>query len=165
MGTFVRDLTVQTWVMYGIAIFLVFARIESRRLLEGSLKKLWTEEYIMLFVMILLTANSWTIVEVAKNGSNYTYLNTPEIAENLNPVERKQIIYGSKMTMVLEYITLTIIWTVKLSLCLMFHRLTSGLQKLHTLVKCVAMYCVLAYALITILFSTSWCRPFQGYWA
>nr|OQO29396.1 hypothetical protein B0A51_02214 [Rachicladosporium sp. CCFEE 5018] len=165
MADFLRDLTIQTWVMYGIAVVLVFARIESRRIVEGSLKRLWIEEYLMLFVLLLLTANSWTILEVAKNGSNYVYLSTPDVARNLGPTERRQTIYGSKMTMVLEYLTLTILWTVKITLCLMFYRLTNGLPALHKLVKLVAVFCGVAYVLIIILFTTTWCRPFEGYWA
>ncbi|KAK3114642.1 hypothetical protein LTR53_006854 [Teratosphaeriaceae sp. CCFEE 6253] len=138
---------------------------ESRRLLEKSVKRLWLEEYLMLGVLALFTADCWTILETAKNGSNYLYLNTPEVAANLSPELRRQTVYGSKMTLILEYFTLTIIWSVKLILCLMFHRLTSGLPVLNRLVKVIAIYCVLAYFLIIVLFSTTWCRPFQGYWA
>lgn len=49
---------------------------------------------------------------------------SPETAASLSPQGVKQAIYGSKMTLVTEMLTLTTQWGLKGVLCLMYHRLT-----------------------------------------
>ena len=50
---------------------------------------------------------------------------SPEAAAKLSPKGVRQAIYGSKLTLVTEMLTLTTTWALKGCLCLMFHRLTS----------------------------------------
>jgi hypothetical protein len=47
-----------------------------------------------------------------------------EAAARLSPQGVQQAIYGSKMTLVTEILTLTTLWGLKGVLCLMYHRLT-----------------------------------------
>jgi hypothetical protein len=70
---------------------------------------------------VTYTLDCWSINEVARNGSNYM---SPEAAANLSPQGVQQAIYGSKMTLVTEMLTLTTQWGLKGVLCLMYHRLT-----------------------------------------
>jgi hypothetical protein len=61
-----------------------------------------------------------SINEVAKNGSNYL----PEaVADSLSPAGRQQAIYGSIMTFVLEIFTLTLLWTIKGCLLVLYYRI------------------------------------------
>ena len=73
------------------------------------------------FDQAVFTAFTWSVNEVAVNGSNYM---SEEMAESLTPTQRQHTIWGSKMTLAMEMFTLTTIWTVKGCLCLMFYRLT-----------------------------------------
>jgi hypothetical protein len=70
---------------------------------------------------VTFTLDCWSINEVALNGSSYM---SPEAAASLSPQGVQQAIYGSKMTLVLEVLTLTTQWGLKGVLCLMYHRLT-----------------------------------------
>jgi hypothetical protein len=70
---------------------------------------------------ITFTLDCWSINEVALNGSNYM---SPETAASLSPQGVQQAIYGSKMTLATEVLTLTTQWGLKGVLCLMYHRLT-----------------------------------------
>ena len=70
---------------------------------------------------LIFTLDFWAINEVARNGSNYM---SPEAAANLSPEGVQQAIYGSKMTLVMEILTLTTTWGLKGCLCLMYNRLT-----------------------------------------
>jgi len=58
---------------------------------------------------------------VAVNGSNYM---SPQEAASLSPAGVKQAVYGSKMTLVVEMLTLATLWLTKGCLCLMFYRMT-----------------------------------------
>ena len=66
------------------------------------------------FAGLIVTTNI-----VAKYGSNYL---PPGVAEELTPLERKNVIYGSKMTIVLEECTLCTLWLVKACMLLLYHR-------------------------------------------
>jgi hypothetical protein len=70
---------------------------------------------------VTFTLDCWSINEVARNGSNFM---SPETAASLSPQGVQQAIYGSKMTLVTEMLTLTTQWGLKGVLCLMYHRLT-----------------------------------------
>lgn len=68
-------------------------------------------------------ADMWSITEVAFNGSNYAYM-TPELADTLDEAGLQATIYGSKMTLVVEMLTLSCIWGTKACLCIFFYKLT-----------------------------------------
>jgi hypothetical protein len=70
---------------------------------------------------VTFTLDCWSINEVALNGSNFM---SDEDAARLSPQGVQQAIYGSKMTLVTEMLTLTTLWGLKGVLCLMYHRLT-----------------------------------------
>lgn len=60
---------------------------------------------------------------VAINGSNYVYL-APGALEGITPEQVSQVIFGSKMALVLEEFTLTTLWLIKACILLLYNRLT-----------------------------------------
>lgn len=122
-------------------------------------------------------------MQVARNGSNYL---SASAAANLTPDELASAIYGSKMTLALEQLTLFTTWQAKACLLLLYYQLMSAyisipslrhtktlnfrfyrshLKKPKLAVKILAGYCVLSFILIQILLFGVWCRPIQQYWA
>ncbi|KAK3367669.1 hypothetical protein B0H63DRAFT_489606 [Podospora didyma] len=158
---FVESLTLETWTLYSIGIVLIACRMVSRRMKLGGWTKLKVEDWLMVFVTFTYTIDMFAINEVAKNGSNFI---SPEAAAALTPKEVDMAIYGSKMVLVLEIFSLTTIWFVKLSLLIMYYRLTVAFEKQHLAVKLLFLYCVIAYILVVTLCLTYWCSPIQEYW-
>lgn len=104
-----------------------------------------------------------SINEVAKNGSNYM---APEVAAKLTPEGKKQAIFGSKMTFVLEIFALTAAWTIKACLLFLYARLTQGTSiKQRWAVRLVAAFCAVTYIVVTFMFVFFWCNPTIEYWA
>lgn len=93
-------------------LFLLVRRLKS----TGKLRRVRANVAKLTF-----TLDCWSINEVALNGSNYM---SPEAAAALSPAGVKQAIYGSKMTLVTEMLTLTTQWGLKGVLCIMYYRLT-----------------------------------------
>lgn len=75
----------------------------------------------MVFAGLCFTGVMVSVNEVAVNGSNYMSLET---ALSLDEAGVAAAVYGSKMTMVLESLTLTCLWTVKACLLFLYYRLT-----------------------------------------
>jgi hypothetical protein len=62
-------------------------------------------------------------MQVARNGSNYL---SASAAANLTPDELANAIYGSKMTLALEQLTLFTTWQVKACILLLYYQLMSA---------------------------------------
>jgi hypothetical protein len=75
----------------------------------------------MVFASVNFTGVIVSVLEVAKNGSNYMSLET---ALSLDEAGVAAAVYGSKMTLVLEVFTLTCLWTIKACLLLLYYKLT-----------------------------------------
>lgn len=158
---FSTALAVEAWTLWSFGMVLVVARMTSRVMLLGSIKKLQADDWIMFFTVFTFTGAVVSAMQVANNGSNYL----PDGATALlTPEEVASAIYGSKMNLVLEEFTLFTTWQVKACLLLLYSRLTLGLRE-SLAVKVVAGYCVLGFVLIQILYLGVWCRPIQQYWA
>ncbi|KAF7596829.1 hypothetical protein BBP40_012429 [Aspergillus hancockii] len=83
--------------------------------------------------------------------------------EQDTPYVRQLVVWGNKMTFVMEQCSLVTIWLVKCCLLIIYSRLTL-LMKEHLIVKIVAVYVVLSFIVIEILFCAVWCRPISYYW-
>jgi hypothetical protein len=77
------------------------------------------EEYLMLVVTVIFTADMWAINVVAVNGSNYM---SDEDAAALTPDGVQRAIWGSKMTLALELFTLATEWGCKFCLVILYLR-------------------------------------------
>ena len=129
-----------------------------------------------------------SVNQLAMNGSNVL---DPEVAANLTPKQRDMVIYGSKMTLVLEIFTLTCIWSVKACLLVLHYCLsciappTNSETVLllnstrYTDRACPEPPCASSRSLCSLspgtvsspttspsaCFSANWCHPIYEYWA
>ncbi|KAI9737644.1 MAG: hypothetical protein M1818_005648 [Claussenomyces sp. TS43310] len=161
MADFVDSIAIESWVLYTVALLLVFCRLTSKRLVTQSWRKFQSDDYIMMLVVVTFTGTIVSANECARNLSNWLPL---DVAESLSPADARSAIYGSKMTMVLEEFTLTTSWLVKACFLIMYSRLTLGLGQ-HIIVKIVGAYCVVGYVVTQVLYLGVWCRPIEQYWA
>lgn len=109
---------------------------------------------------VTFTGVTVSVNQVAQNLSNYL---APGVAETLTPTEVQNAIFGSKFVFILEEFQLTTTWLVKACLLLLYRQITMGLKQ-TLVVKIVAVYCVVGYFVVQILFLGVWCRPIQQYW-
>ncbi|KAG5927440.1 hypothetical protein E4U42_002275 [Claviceps africana] len=160
---FITSLLIESWVLYALGVLIVAARLVSRRIKLGKWRDLMIDDYLMLFALTNFTGVVISIIEVAKNGSNYM---SPEAAAALTPQGVHDAIYGSIMTFVLEIFTLTATWTIKGCLLILYSRLTRNtVSQQNMLVKICAGYCGLTYVLVMVLLIFFWCHPTYEYWA
>ncbi|KAE8409012.1 hypothetical protein BDV37DRAFT_294554 [Aspergillus pseudonomiae] len=169
MDPFARTLAIETWTLYLFGICsirlpgtsVVTRQRASRRIARKSWKKLQTDDYLMLVILITFTGVVVSVNETAQHGSNYI---PPEKALSLTEEEREDAIYGSKMTFILEHFTLVSLWLVKACLLIIYNRLTLGLRE-HLAVKVLAVYVAASFVIVEILFCTVWCGPpITMYW-
>jgi hypothetical protein len=64
----------------------------------------------MMYAQTTFTADFWAINQVAQNGSNYM---DPAEAAALTPEGVRQAVYGSKLTLTMELLTLSTTWSLK----------------------------------------------------
>ncbi|KAF3769354.1 hypothetical protein M406DRAFT_249523 [Cryphonectria parasitica EP155] len=153
-------LVAELWAWYGLTIFVIGARLASRRLLYGTFTKLGADDYIMVLVLI-----SFTVLSVGVHILTYTPTNLidPSDPVDLTPDTVKTRIFGSKMVIVVEQMQILTIWSVKACLLVMYHRLTTSLSH-NMVVKLVAAYVAVGFIVMEVLFFGVWCRPFWHYW-
>ncbi|KAJ1325871.1 hypothetical protein MN608_09070 [Microdochium nivale] len=151
----------ESWTWYGITWLVVIARVFSRKLLVGSFKQMNVEDALMLVAMIADTVLIVAMNIVADTSSNLIDPNDPTELDAANIALRE---YGSKMVLVVEQMQCVTIWLVKACLLLMYSRLTMNLKQ-RVAVKAVAIYAVVGFVVMEILYLGVWCRPFNQYWA
>ncbi|KPA35710.1 integral membrane protein [Fusarium langsethiae] len=151
----------EIWTWYGLSWLIVIARMISRRMLLGSVKKLQVEDLLMIVAMItdaILMVGMSIISQTSSNlidPSEHVVLDTAEI-------DKRE--YGSKWVLVVEQMQILTIWLMKYCLLLMYNRLTMSLSQ-NLAVKFVAAYVTVGFVVMEILYLGVWCRPFNQYWA
>ncbi|KAF2014103.1 hypothetical protein BU24DRAFT_370800 [Aaosphaeria arxii CBS 175.79] len=149
----------EMWVWYALTVFIVGARILSRRLLFKSFRGLQADDWLMVFTLAVHTG-LLVIVWI----QTYTPSNLLNPADNieLTPDEIKRREYGSKLVLVTEHLQMVVLWSVKGCLLILYSRLTMSLRH-NLLVKIVAGYVIASFVIMEILWFV-WCRPFHHYW-
>ncbi|KAE8372221.1 hypothetical protein BDV26DRAFT_274556 [Aspergillus bertholletiae] len=161
MDPFAKTLAIETWILYLCGVLLIACRMASRRIARKSWKKLQSDDYLMVVILVTFTGVVVCANETAQHGSNYIPL---EKALALTEEEHEDAIYGSKMTFILEHFTLVSLWLVKACLLIIYNRLTLGLRE-HLVVKVLAVYVAASFVIIELLFCTVWCGPpITMYW-
>ncbi|KAJ4168928.1 hypothetical protein NW754_010859 [Fusarium falciforme] len=154
-------LAIETWIWYGVTWLVVIARLLSRRLVVGSVKKYQTDDYLMILAMACDAVLIACMNIVSHTSSN---LIDPTQAVDLTPDEIDKRRLGSKLILVVEQLQCTVTWLVKCCLLLMYNRLTTNLTY-NRAVKAVAVYVIVGFVVMEILYFGVWCRPFNQYWA
>ncbi|KAF4502280.1 integral membrane PTH11 [Fusarium agapanthi] len=151
----------EIWTWYSLSWLIVIARMISRRMLLGSVKKLQVEDYLMIVAMFTDTVLMIGMSIVSQTSSN---LIDPSEHVVLDAHEIRTRQYGSKWVLVVEQMQIVTIWLMKYCLLLMYNRLTMSLSQ-NLAVKFVAAYVTAGLLIMEILYLGVWCRPFNQYWA
>ncbi|KAF5578880.1 integral membrane protein PTH11 [Fusarium pseudocircinatum] len=151
----------EIWTWYGLSWIIVIARMISRRMLLGSIKKLQVEDCLMIMAMFADTIIMVGISIVSRTNSN---LIDPKEVVILDALEIRKRSYGSKWVLVVEQMQIVTIWLMKYCLLLMYNRLTMSLSQ-NLAVKFVTAYVTAGLLVMEVLYLGVWCRPFNQYWA
>ncbi|KAI3581666.1 hypothetical protein IWW34DRAFT_617013 [Fusarium oxysporum f. sp. albedinis] len=154
------SLDAEMWAWYALTVIVVFARMASRRMLLGSFKRMLADDYLMAVTMITYTALLAIVSVLTRTPTN---LINPDDHIVLTPEDIKLREYGSKLVLVTEHMQMITLWGVKGCLLFMYSRLTMSLKQ-NFLVKLVAVYVVVGFVVMQILWFAAWCRPFNHYW-
>jgi cytosine/uracil/thiamine/allantoin permease len=115
-------LLIESWIWFAVTTCLVVARLVSRALLFRSIKKLQTDDWLMVLALATYTTVIVTINIVANHNSN---LLPPGFdASKLTPQEIAERRFGSKIILVVEQAQCATIWLTKACLLFMYYRLT-----------------------------------------
>ncbi|CAF3451536.1 hypothetical protein SNK03_002761 [Fusarium graminearum] len=154
-------LEAEIWTWYGLSWVIVVARLISRRMLLGSVKKLQVEDYLMIIAMFTDTLLMVGMSIISQTSSNLIDPNEHVVLDAAEIATRE---YGSKWVLVVEQMQILTIWLMKYCLLLMYNRLTMSLSQ-NLAVKFVAAYVTAGFVVMEILYLGVWCRPFNQYWA
>lgn len=158
-----EEVLVESICFYVFALLLFVGRLWSRAITAGSIKRLASDDYIMIVTFLFYTA---LIVLLNFNIRFASNLMDPSELETVlaDPAEVKSRIFGSKITLAVEQCMIHAQWGTKASLLILYHRMTQGLRE-NLFNKIVSGYVLLGYIIIQITFFGVWCRPFNQYWA
>lgn len=111
------------------------------------------------YTALMVVSNRWD-----RTGSN---LLPPDFDFGaLNSIQVSQRIYGSKMMIATEQMQISVIWSCKACLLIMYYRLTrTALRNENIAIKLLSAYVALGYIVMQILYFAVWCRPFSEYYA
>ena len=119
--------------------------------------------------MGILVTSCYTvlIVMLTMEASTSSNLLPPDFdISTLTPQNIADREYGSKIVVVAEQMQIVVIWACKACLLILYHRLTHMVAvKENVAVKLLAVYLVLGFIVMEILYFSTWCRPFSQYWA
>ena len=111
------------------------------------------------YTALMVVSNRWYTA-----GSN---LEPPDFNfGTLNGDQLSQRVYGSKMMIVTEQMQISVIWSCKACLLIMYYRLTrTALRNENIAIKLLSAYVALGFIAMQILYFAVWCRPFSEYYA
>lgn len=144
---------------------MIAARIQSRKMLFRSWKGLQYDDWIMgifitaTYTVLVVMANRWL-----KYSSNLERPGFDFSALSDNEIVRRRL--GSIFMIVTEQMQITVIWSCKATLLIMYHRLTrTALRNENIAIRILSAYTVLGFVVIEVLYFAAWCRPFSAYYA
>ncbi|KAI8930887.1 hypothetical protein NX059_011902 [Plenodomus lindquistii] len=155
----------ESWIWYTCAATMIAMRVISRKILFRSWRGLQVDDWIMgLFVLfcytlLIVLSNRWLKVQsnIEPPSFDFSTLTTHEL-------ERRR--YGSKLVIIVEQMQIVVIWSCKLCLLIMYHRLTRTAQRNENIaIKLLSAYVAVGFVVIEVLYFTAWCRPFSDYYA
>ncbi|KAE8367482.1 hypothetical protein BDV27DRAFT_142762 [Aspergillus caelatus] len=158
MDHYSTSVVIESWCLYGIGICLIGCRLASRRIRLGSWKKLQIDDVLMCIIALSFTGVTYTVSEMAQ-------MNNDLVLEDLASSSRttEQSSYRSKISVTMEQLSVVSLWMIKGCLLLLYNRLTLRTRE-HRLVQVVAVYVIVTFIVLEILFWAVWCVPPQKYW-
>ncbi|KAE8139360.1 hypothetical protein BDV38DRAFT_269879 [Aspergillus pseudotamarii] len=159
MYPFARELAIESWILWAVGILIIGCRLVSRRIRLKSWSKLQMDDALMCVIALTFTGVTVTANITARVSSD------PIVHEEYPPPHAEALmVLGNKMIFTLEQLALITIWLVKGCLLIIYNRLTL-MMKEHLVVKIVAVYVVISFIVIEVLFLGVWCRPIRYYLA
>ncbi|RAK82497.1 uncharacterized protein BO72DRAFT_366391 [Aspergillus fijiensis CBS 313.89] len=151
-------------IFWSVATVLYIGRIVSRVIVTGSIKRLYSEDYVMSVTFLIYTTLLVLIQVSARYASN---LVDPAQYDEImsNPQEVRDRIFGSKIVIGLEQCMLFSTWGVKVCMLTMFWRLTQNFRLLRMYVNLIAAFIAVGFLVIMVTYYAVYCRPFSQYWA
>jgi hypothetical protein len=113
---------VESWIWYGINVFIITLRFVARLLHLRSIKKLQLDDGLMFVCLITETAFMATINKEVNYNSNL--LMPGQNVSTFTPEEIAERIYGSKLTVVVEQMQCCTVWLLKACLITLYLRVT-----------------------------------------
>lgn len=142
-----------------------FGNRQSRKMLFRSWKGLLYDDWIMgifvtaTYTVMVVMSNKWLKYKsnLERPGFDFSALPTHEISQRR---------LGSIFMIVTEQMQITVIWSCKATLLIMYHRLTrAALRNENVAIKVLSAYTALGFIVVEILYFAAWCRPFSAYYA
>ena len=111
------------------------------------------------YTLLIVISNKWLKARsnLAPPGFDFSTLSDSELA-----LRR----YGSKLMVVVEQMQITVVWSCKACLLIMYYRITrTALRYENKAIKFLSIYVASTFVLMEILYFGVWCRPFGEYFA
>ncbi|OGM46612.1 hypothetical protein ABOM_004666 [Aspergillus bombycis] len=156
MYPFARELAIESWILYAVAV-LTGDRV-SRRIRLKSWSKLQMDDALMCVIALTFTG-----VTITANITAWVSSDPIVQEEYPTPHAKALMVWANKAIFMLEQFALVTIWLVKGCLLIIYSRLTL-MMKEHLVVKIVAVYVVISFIVIEVLLLGVWCRPINHYW-
>ncbi|KAF2132810.1 hypothetical protein P153DRAFT_373503 [Dothidotthia symphoricarpi CBS 119687] len=160
--SFQHGLAFETWILYGISIFLILLRTVARWRRVRSPSQFAADDWVMITAVPLFYTGLVVCLNATASGGG-SNLYPPEQLPGFTQEEINDRIEGSKIVVVSEQCMLNLIWTLKACMLLMLARMTTGTIHLK-LIRIVAVYTIVGWVAVQITFFAA-CQPFKGYWA
>ncbi|KAE8396375.1 hypothetical protein BDV23DRAFT_168189 [Aspergillus alliaceus] len=163
MYPFARELAIESWILYVVGRSSLISKIltrdrVSRRIRLKSWTKLQTDDVLMCVIALTFTGVVITANNVARVSSD------PIVhEENMTAAAQSLTVWGNKVVFVMEQFSMVTIWLVKGCLLIVYSRLTL-MMKEHIIVNIVAVYVVVSFIVMEVLFCAVWCRPISNYY-
>ncbi|KAL1635250.1 hypothetical protein SLS58_010326 [Diplodia intermedia] len=158
-----EEVLVESIIFYVFAFLLFIGRLWSRAITAGSVKRLSSDDFVMIVTFLFYTALIVLLNFNVRFASNL--MHPSELPAVLaDPDQVKSRIFGSKITLAVEQCMIHAQWGTKASLLILYDKMTQGLRE-NLFNKICAAYVFLGYVVIQITFFGVWCRPFSQYWA
>ncbi|KAI4915738.1 hypothetical protein J4E90_004184 [Alternaria incomplexa] len=162
MSDFAQQLSVQSWILYGIGMVMILLRTYARWHRVGSLNAFAADDWIMVTaVPTFYTGLIVCLNTIATGGGSNLF--PPELFSTFTQGEIDERIKGSKIVVVSEQCMLNVIWSLKACMLFMFARMLTGTTNMKW-IKVAALWVVIGWFAVQITFFSA-CRPFVGYWA
>ncbi|KAL1305133.1 hypothetical protein AAFC00_002058 [Neodothiora populina] len=153
-------LIIETGIWFSVVMLVAICRFTSRIMAVGSLRKLQSDDLVMVFALCTYITLVVTINHVAHASTN---LLPPGFdVGTLTPQDIKEREYGSKLTLVVEQCQIATVWAAKACILIMYSRLTIGRME-NIAIKILAAYVAFGFVFMEIFYFGVWCRPFKAY--
>ncbi|KAJ6081550.1 hypothetical protein N7499_006424 [Penicillium canescens] len=158
-----HQLLTEAIIFWAIGLVIYIGRIAARIIANGSIKRLFVDDYVMTATFAIYTTLLVLIQISARYATNL--MDPKDYSEVLaDPKQVSDRIYGSKVVIGLEQCMLFSTWGVKTCMLMLYWRITQNLRS-NLYIKILAVYTAVGFVVIMVTYYAVYCRPFSQYWA